>query len=45
MVLPSAAYLIGAVAFGLAGMVARRHGRRTEYPAVKWSGLALMLYP
>jgi len=43
--LPSMAYIIGAVLFGLVGMVAWRHGRRTERPVVKWSGLVLMLYP
>lgn len=45
IVLPSAAYLIGAVVFGLVGMLAWRHGGRTERPVVKWSGLVLMLYP
>lgn len=43
--LPSLSYLIGSVIFGLVGLVAWRHGRRTERPVVKWSGLALMLYP
>lgn len=43
--LPSMAYLIGAVLFGLVGMVAWRHGRRTSRPAVTWTGLILMLYP
>lgn len=43
--LPSIAYLIGSVFFGLVGMVAWRQGRRTERPVVTWSGLALMLFP
>lgn len=43
--LPGPSYLIGSVIFGLVGLVAWRHGRRTERPVVKWSGLALMLYP
>lgn len=43
--LPSLAYIIGAILFGLVGMAAWRHGRRTDRPVVKWSGLALMLYP
>ena len=43
--LPSAAYLIGAVLFGLVGMVAWRHGKHTQRPVVRWSGLVLMLYP
>jgi len=43
--LPSLAYFIGAILFGLVGMAAWRHGRRTDRPVVKWSGLALMLYP
>lgn len=43
--LPSVAYLVGSVLFGLVGMVAWRHGRSTSRPVVKWTGLALMLYP
>lgn len=43
--LPSMAYIIGAVLFGLVGMVAWRHGRQTTRPAVTWTGLGLMLYP
>ena len=43
--LHSAAYLIGAVLFGLVGMVAWRHGKHTQRPVVRWSGLVLMLYP
>lgn len=43
--LPSMAYIIGAVLFGLVGMVAWRHGRLTTRPAVTWTGLGLMLYP
>lgn len=43
--LPSLAYIIGAVLFGLVGMVTWRHGRRTSRPAVIWAGLGLMLYP
>ena len=37
------AYIIGSVLFGLVGMVAWRHGRRTTRPAVTWTGLGLML--
>ncbi|MEO7641046.1 MAG: hypothetical protein ABIU07_06515 [Ramlibacter sp.] len=43
--LPSPAYIAGAIFFGLVGMVAWRHGRKTEQPRPKWLGLALMLYP
>ena len=43
--LPSLSYLIGSVIFGLVGLVAWRHGRRTERPVVRLSGLVLMLYP
>lgn len=43
--LPSLTDLIGSILFGLMGLVAWRHGRRTERPVVRWSGLVLMLYP
>jgi hypothetical protein len=43
--LPSPAYWVGLVLFGVIGLVAWYHGRRTKQPAPKWLGLALMLYP
>jgi hypothetical protein len=43
--LPSPAYIFGAIVFGLAGLAAWRHGRRTERPVTRWLGVALMFYP
>ena len=43
--LPTPAYLAGAILFGLVGWAAWRHGRKTQRPAPKWLGLALMLFP
>ena len=45
LTLPSPAYIAGAILFGLVGMVAWRHGRKTSRPTPKWLGVALMLYP
>ena len=43
--LPSQAYLVGVVLFGLIGIWAYRFGRRTHRQKTRWIGLALMLYP
>jgi hypothetical protein len=43
--LPSTAYLIGVVIFGIIGYVAYRYGRKMSSHATKWIGVALMLYP
>ena len=43
--LPSPAYLFGAVVFGLIGIAAYRHGRKTERPRTRWLGVGLMFYP
>jgi hypothetical protein len=43
--LPSTAYLIGVVIFGIVGYVAYRYGKKMSLPAPKWIGIALMLYP
>jgi uncharacterized membrane protein len=43
--LPSPAYLIGAVVFGLIGLAAFRHGRKSGRRTTLWLGVALMLYP
>jgi len=43
--LPTPAYLFGAFLFGIIGYAAWRYGRKTATPAIKWLGVALMLYP
>ena len=45
LVLPSPFYILGAVLFGLVGMVAFRRGKKTTRPALTWTGVALMVYP
>jgi hypothetical protein len=45
LALPTPAYLAGLLLFGLVGYVAYRRGRKTERPALKWTGVAVMLYP
>lgn len=43
--LPTPAYLLGAVLFGIYGWMAYRRGKKVSSQLLKWSGLALMLYP
>ncbi|MGZ5781514.1 MAG: hypothetical protein ACXWIN_11235 [Burkholderiaceae bacterium] len=43
--LPSPAYLIGAIIFGVIGIAAYRYGKKTSSSHAKWIGIALMLYP
>jgi hypothetical protein len=43
--LPSPAYIVGAVLFGIIGIAAYRFGKRTGRRRSKWLGVALMLYP
>ena len=43
--LPTPAYLAGTLLFSIIGIVAWIAGRRRRNRAVKWLGLALMLYP
>lgn len=43
--MPSPAYLIGAILFGVFGFAAYRRGRRSERRTTTWLGVALMLYP
>ncbi len=43
--LPSAAYIVGAIAFGLIGLVAWRSGRKHKRRTRLWLGVALMFYP
>ena len=45
LVLPSAAYILGAILFGIIGWIAFRRGRKTSVSVLTWTGLALMLYP
>lgn len=44
LTLPSPAYLVGALVFGLLGLAAYRYGRKAELPRTKWLGVVLMLY-
>ena len=43
--LPSPAYIVGAILFGILGMAAYWHGKKTQRPRTKWLGVALMFYP
>lgn len=43
--LPTPAYIIGAVLFGIVGLVAFRNGRRQKKSRTLWLGVALMFYP
>lgn len=43
--LPSPAYLIGAVLFGIIGFAAYRYGKKAALPRAKWIGVALMFFP
>jgi len=43
--LPSPAYVIGVLIFGIVGYVAYRYGKKMSLQATKWIGVALMLYP
>ena len=45
LVLPSPAYILGAIVFGLIGYAAFRRGRKTSAPALTWTGAVLMVYP
>lgn len=45
LTLPTPAYLVGVLLFGIAGMVAWYRGRKRKLPRLRWLGLALMLYP
>ena len=45
LVLPSPAYMAGAILFGLIGYAAFRRGRKTSTASLTWTGVALMLYP
>jgi hypothetical protein len=43
--MPSPAYLIGAILFGIIGYAAYRYGKKSTIKTTKWVGIALMLYP
>lgn len=43
--LPSTAYIVGAILFGIIGFVAFRYGKKLGLPVVKWVGVVLMFYP
>ena len=43
--LPSPAYLLGAVLFGIIGFAAYRYGKKAALQPAKWIGVALMVYP
>jgi hypothetical protein len=43
--LPSPAYLFALILFGVIGFAAYRYGKKASFPATKWLGVALMLYP
>ena len=45
LTLPSPAYILGAIAFGLIGFAAYRHGKKAGRRTTKWLGVALMIYP
>lgn len=45
LTLPSPAYLLGAIVFGIIGIAAYRYGKKTAGSTPKWIGVGLMLYP
>jgi len=45
LVLPSAAYILGVILFGIIGYLVFRRGRKIPDAALSWTGVALMLYP
>ena len=42
LVLPSPAYIAGAILFGLIGYAAFRRGRKTSTASLTWTGVALI---
>lgn len=45
LTLPTPAYILGALLFGIIGFAAYRYGKKAELAATKWIGVVLMLYP
>jgi hypothetical protein len=43
--LPSPAYIVISILFGVIGLYCFQIGRKTTNPRLKWGGLALMFYP
>lgn len=43
--LPSPAYIVGSLLFGIIGYAAFRRGRKASRSELTWAGLVLMLYP
>ena len=43
--MPSPAYIVGVILFGVLGVFAYYVGKRKGRPRTRWLGLALMLYP
>lgn len=43
--LPSPAYIVGAIVFGVIGLAAYYYGKRNDKKRTRWLGVALMLYP
>ncbi len=45
LTLPSPAYFLGSILFGIVGYVVFRRGRRLQRTGLTWVGVALMVYP
>ena len=45
LTLPSPAYLLGCLIFGIVGLVAFRRGRKSQRTELTFAGVALMFYP
>lgn len=45
LALPSPAYLVGSVLFGIVGYLAFRRGRQQTRLDMTWTGVGLMIYP
>lgn len=43
--LPSPAYIVGSILFGIVGYLAFRRGRKAARPEFTWAGVVLMFYP
>ena len=43
--MPSPAYLLGLILFGIVGYAAYRRGRKTGRQHLVWAGVATMVYP
>jgi hypothetical protein len=45
LTLPSPAYILGSIIFGIFGYIAFRHGRKSSKIDMTIAGVALMVYP